>query len=46
VILKAGEVLFIAARTIHAAKNGDSGNGADFATCTVEKGKPLITLAK
>ena len=44
--LKAGEVLFIPARTIHAAKNLGSGNGAELATYVVEKGKPLITLVK
>ena len=44
--LKAGEVLFIPARTIHAAKNVGSGNGAELATYVVEKGKPLVTLAK
>lgn len=42
--LKAGEVLFIPAGTIHAAKNVGSGNGAELATYVVEKGKPLITL--
>ena len=44
--LKAGEVLFIPAGTIHAAKNVGSGNGAELATYVVEKGKPLITLVK
>jgi quercetin dioxygenase-like cupin family protein len=43
---KAGEVLFIPAGTIHAAKNIGSGNGAELATYVVEKGKPLITLVK
>ena len=46
VTLKAGDVLFIPARTIHAAKNVGSGNGAELATYVVEKGKPLITLVK
>ncbi|HLA95273.1 MAG TPA: cupin domain-containing protein [Pyrinomonadaceae bacterium] len=46
VTLKAGEVLFIPAGTIHAAKNVGSNNGAELATYIVEKGKPLITLAK
>jgi quercetin dioxygenase-like cupin family protein len=46
VTLKAGDVLFIPARTIHAAKNVGSGNGAELATYIVEKGKPLITLVK
>ena len=46
VTLKAGEVLFIPAGTIHAAKNVASGNGADLATYVVEKGKPLVVMAK
>jgi quercetin dioxygenase-like cupin family protein len=44
--LKAGDVLFIPARTIHAAKNVGSGNGAELATYIVEKGKPLVVLVK
>ena len=43
VTLKAGEVLFIPAGTIHAAKNVGKGNGAELATYVVEKGKPLLT---
>lgn len=46
VTLKAGDVLFIPAGTIHAAKNVGSGNGAELATYIVEKGKPLLTLVK
>ena len=46
VTLKAGEVLFIPAGTIHAAKNVGSGNGAELATYVVEKGKPLVVLVK
>ena len=46
VTLKAGEVLFIPAGTVHAAKNVGSGNGAELATYVVEKGKPLVTVAK
>ena len=42
VTLKAGDVLFIPARTVHAAKNVGSGNGAELATYIVEKGKPLV----
>ena len=42
--LKAGEVLFIPAGTIHAAKNVGSGNAAELATYVVEKGKPLVTV--
>jgi quercetin dioxygenase-like cupin family protein len=44
--LKAGEVLFIPAGTIHAAKNVGSGNAAEIATYIVEKGKPLVELVK
>jgi mannose-6-phosphate isomerase-like protein (cupin superfamily) len=43
--VKAGDVLFVPAGTVHAAKNV-SGNGAELATYVVEKGKPLITLVK
>ncbi|HEV2863174.1 MAG TPA: cupin domain-containing protein [Pyrinomonadaceae bacterium] len=46
VTLKAGEVLFIPAGTIHAVKNVGSGNGAELATYVVEKGKPLVVLAE
>jgi quercetin dioxygenase-like cupin family protein len=46
VTLKAGEVLFIPAGTIHSAKNVGSVNAAELATYIVEKGKPLVTLAK
>ena len=46
VTLKAGEVLFIPAGTIHEVKNVGSGNAAELATYIVEKGKPLVVLAK
>ena len=46
VTLKASDVLFIPAGTIHTAKNVGSGNAAELATYVVEKGKPLITLVK
>jgi quercetin dioxygenase-like cupin family protein len=46
VTLKAGEVLFIPAGTIHSAKNVGSGNAAELGTYVVEKGKPLLTLVK
>jgi quercetin dioxygenase-like cupin family protein len=46
VTLKAGEVLFIPAGTIHTAKNVGSGNAAELATYIVEKGKPLVTLGQ
>lgn len=44
VTLEAGDVLFIPAGTIHAAKNVGTVNGAELATYIVEKGKPLVTL--
>ena len=44
VTLKAGEVLFIPAGTIHSAKNVGSGNAAELATYIVEKGKPLVAF--
>ena len=44
VTLKAGEVFFIPAATIHAAKNVGSGNAAELATYIVEKGKPLVLI--
>jgi quercetin dioxygenase-like cupin family protein len=46
VTLNAGDVLFIPAGTIHAAKNAGSGNAAELATYIVEKGKPPLTLTK
>jgi quercetin dioxygenase-like cupin family protein len=46
VTLGAGEVLFIPAGTVHAARNVGSGNAAELATYIVEKGEPLITLAE
>lgn len=42
VTLKAGDVLFIPAGTIHAAKNVGTDNAAELATYVVEKGKPLV----
>ena len=46
VTLKAGEVLFIPAKTIHAARNVGTGNGAELATYIVEKGKQLVVFVK
>jgi quercetin dioxygenase-like cupin family protein len=46
VTLKAGEVLFIPAGTIHAAKNTGSVTAGELATYVVEKGKPPLTLVK
>ncbi len=44
VTLRAGEVLFIPAGAIHAAKNVGRINGAELATYIVEKGKPLVVM--
>jgi quercetin dioxygenase-like cupin family protein len=44
VTLKAGDVLFIPAGTVHSAKNVGADNGAELATYVVEKGKPLVEL--
>jgi quercetin dioxygenase-like cupin family protein len=46
VTVKAGEVLFIPAGTIHSARNVGTGKGAELATYIVEKGKPLVTVVK
>jgi quercetin dioxygenase-like cupin family protein len=44
--LEAGDVLFIPAGAVHAAKNVGSGSGAELATYIVEKGKPLLVLVQ
>ncbi|QPF87611.1 cupin domain-containing protein [Bradyrhizobium genosp. L] len=44
--LKAGDVLFIPAGTIHAAKNVGNDTASELATYIVEKDKPLLTLVK
>jgi quercetin dioxygenase-like cupin family protein len=46
VTLKPGDVLFIPAGTIHAAKNVGSVTASELATYIVEKDKPLLTLVK
>jgi quercetin dioxygenase-like cupin family protein len=46
VTLEAGEVFFVPAGTIHAARNVGSTNAAELATYVVEKDKPLVTLVK
>ena len=46
VTLKAGDALFIPAGTIHSARNVGTGRGRELATYIVEKGKPLLVLAK
>jgi quercetin dioxygenase-like cupin family protein len=43
VTLKPGDVLFIPAGVVHAAKNVGNRKGAELATYIVEKGKPLLT---
>ena len=44
--LKAGDVLFIPAGTIHGAKNVGSDVGSDLATYIIAKGKPLVVVAE
>jgi quercetin dioxygenase-like cupin family protein len=46
VTLRAGDVLFIPAGTMHAARNVGRFNGAELATYVVEKGKPLVVVVK
>jgi quercetin dioxygenase-like cupin family protein len=46
ITLEAGDVLFIPARVVHAARNPGHTNGAELATYVVEKGKPLLTMVK
>lgn len=46
VTLKAGDVLFIPAGTVHAAKNVGTVSASELATYIVEKDKPLLTLVK
>jgi quercetin dioxygenase-like cupin family protein len=46
VTLKAGDALFIPAGTNHTAKNVGSVNAVELATYIVDKGKPLLVLAK
>jgi quercetin dioxygenase-like cupin family protein len=46
VTLKAGDVLFIPAGTVHAARNVGSVTGSELATYIIEKGKPLLALVK
>jgi quercetin dioxygenase-like cupin family protein len=44
--LKAGDVLFIPTGVTHRARNVGDGRGSELATYIVEKGKPLVVLAK
>jgi quercetin dioxygenase-like cupin family protein len=43
VTLEPGDVLFIPAGAVHAARNVGKRKGAELATYIVEKGKPLLT---
>ena len=44
--LKAGEVFFIPAGTVHAGKNTGKATTVEISTYIVEKGKPLVTPVK
>jgi quercetin dioxygenase-like cupin family protein len=46
VTLKPGGVLFVPYGVVHSARNVGPGAAAELATYVVEKGKPLIELAK
>ena len=46
VTLKAGEALFIPAGVNHTARNAGTGKASELATYIVEKGQPLVVLAK
>lgn len=46
ITLKAGEVLFIPAGVIHSAKNNTDTKASELATYIVEKGKPVLVMAK
>ena len=46
VTLKAGEVLFIPAGVVHAARNNTNTKASELATYIVEKGKPVLVLKK
>ncbi|MDA9501385.1 cupin [Bradyrhizobium sp. CCBAU 11357] len=46
VTLRAGDVLFIPAGTVHAAKNLGGETASELATYIVAKDKPLLTLVK
>jgi quercetin dioxygenase-like cupin family protein len=46
VTLKTGDVFFIPAGVVHAAKNVGKGKASVVATYIVEKGKPVATMVK
>jgi len=43
---RSGGGLAVPAVAVHAVRNVGGGNAAGLATCVVEKGKPLLTLAE
>ncbi|PZF71880.1 cupin domain-containing protein [Taibaiella soli] len=44
--LKAGDVLFVPAETVHSVKNVGKGDAKELATYVVKKGVPMLTLDK
>jgi quercetin dioxygenase-like cupin family protein len=46
VTVTAGGVLFIPAGAVHSARNAGSGEAVELATYIVEKGRPLLVLAR
>jgi quercetin dioxygenase-like cupin family protein len=46
VTLKAGDVFFVPAGTVHSAKNAGKATVKVLSTYIVEKGKPLATFVK
>lgn len=46
VTLKAGDVLFIPAGTVHAARNNSSANAQELATYVVKKGESIVMPVK
>jgi quercetin dioxygenase-like cupin family protein len=46
VTVGAGEVLFVPAGAVHSARNAGEGDAVELATYIVEKGRPLLVLAR
>jgi len=46
VTLGPGDVLFIPARSVHAARNVGGGEGVELATYIMEKGEPLVVMVE
>jgi quercetin dioxygenase-like cupin family protein len=46
VVLNGGDVLFVPAGVVHSARNVGDEPGSELATYVLEKGKPLVALAK